>query len=240
MKTISKVPILLFTIFLIVQCHPEKKTSSNQVDILSYNWGTSQKIIIENGYYHSYKELDTLTHKLVGDTLLPVIQVGTTIMLNKFEPVKMELKNFTGDDEYVITEIGIKTDTFTYDIRNYLNKSFLVLLSKNSAMRILELKNGGENIEETDNNNIPKIDVEGYSIGDNINREDFDVVYSDQFGNILTEEVILKNNQNVLMKIQGGNYVEEIKWINISNSEIDNIIKKINKEFCTDPVVERE
>jgi hypothetical protein len=176
----------------------------------------------------------------VGDTLLPVSIKGTSVILRKFEPIKMELKNYTGDDEYVITEIGIITDTFTYDIKNYIDKSFLVLLSENSAMRIYQLKGQSENLEETNNIYQPQLDVYGYSVGDIIERDEIDVVYSDQFGNILTEEVILKSNQNILMKIKGGTYVEEIKWLNISNSEIDKLIKKINKKFTADPVIEKE
>ena len=240
MKTIGIKTILLFISIIIYQCQPKDTTNNVQVDILAYSWGSAQKIFIENESFHSNNYLDTITHKLVGDTLLPIYISGTSIMLQKFEPVKMELKNYTGDDEYVITEIGIKTDTFTYDIKNYLDKSFLVLLSGNSATRIYELKNSSDKLPETKNNNYPRIDIAGYAVGDNINREEIEVIYSDQFGNILTEEVTLKNNQNILMNVKGGIYVEEIKWLNISNSEIDDLIKKINKEFTIDPQIERE
>ena len=229
----------LFCLIVIVlsYCKP-KKDEMGVADINQYSWGTVTQTVIENGFYHSKKSLDTTLNQLIGDTLIPIATSGIELIIKKLEPLKMEMKTVDGVEDFYITKTGFKLDTFIFDVKNYFGKTFLILLSENSANYAYELKNENVNISETNNLYFPDFKIEGYAVGDVIDREDIEVMSSDQFGTLLTEQAIFKNNTGILLKIIDEKYIEEIQWKNIDNSEVQNIVKQLNSNFNSSPDIE--
>jgi hypothetical protein len=224
-------------IIFLLQCKP-RETEKVPVDIHQFNWGTATHTVLENGFFHSKKTLDTVLNQLVGDTLIPISTIGPELIIEKLEPLKMEMKTIDGLDEFYITKAGFKMDTFTYEIKNYFNKTFLILISENSSSYAYELKNNNVTIPETNNLYFPDFRIEGYAVGDIIDRDDIEVMSKDQFGTSLTEMAIFRNNNNVILKIINEHYIEEMQWKNISDSETQNIIKQLNNVFSKAPDIE--
>jgi hypothetical protein len=70
------------------QCKTEGPEHST-LDPTSYTWGTASGTVIENGYFHSKKTLDTLGNQLVGDTLIPIKIEGSRMIIEKLVPLKI-------------------------------------------------------------------------------------------------------------------------------------------------------
>jgi len=225
----------VFAIF--VSCRPEK-AKIEFTDIKQYNWGTPTSVMIERGYFHSKKSLDTIANQLTGDTLIPVQINESKIIIEKLEPLHMELRIVDGIEDFYITETGFKSDTFMFDVKEYIGKFFLVLISPNSASHVFELKDENVVLSETDNLSSPRFEIKGYAIGDKIDRTDIQVLHRDQFGTTLTEEAVLINNENVLLKIVAERYIEQMKWTNIDEANVQIIIKDLNTIFTTPPDIE--
>ena len=229
--------ILILLTALSFQCKRNESTDV-LIDIKDHNWGTRNAIVLENGYYHSYKTLDTLTNQLTGDTLMPVSIHEKELILEKLEPLHMELRAVDGIEDFYITRTGFKADTFKYDVKKFAGKYFLVLISPNSASQVYVLKDKDLELSETNNISFPRYKIEGYTVGDEINRAEIQVLFKDQFGTSLTEEALLVNNDNVLLKIVGGKYIEEIRWMNLPEKDIQKIVKDLNSVFSSSPGIE--
>jgi len=211
---------------------------STPSDLKNYTWGTRTSAVLENGYYHSSKSLDTAANQLTGDTLIPVKSYGANLIIQKLEPLQMELRLIDGIEDFYITQVGFKSDTFMYDVKKYAGSFFLVLISSNSGSLVYELKDKNIQLLETNNLTFPRYEIEGYTIGDVVLRKDINVLYTDQFGSTLTEEATLLNNENILLKIIAGKYIEEIRWLNISETDAQKIIRDLNKAFTLPPDIE--
>jgi len=229
--------ILCSMFAILFSCRPEK-AKIEFIDIKESDWGTPTHVMIERGYFHSKKSLDTIANQLTGDTLIPVQINESKIIIKKLEPLHIELKTVNEVEDFYITRIGFRTDTFLYDVKNYYGKLFLILISKSASSYAFELKNENTGVSETSNISFPVFNIEGYAVGDEVNRKDINVLSSDQFGTSLTEEAMMKNNNNVLLKVKAGRYIEEIQWINISNSEAQNIVGRLNTIFTYAPDIE--
>jgi hypothetical protein len=204
----------------------------------SYSWGTPTNTVIENGYFHSKKSLDTLGNQLVGDTLIPVLIQDSKMVIEKLEPLQMEMKIIDGIEDFYITRIGYKKDTFDFEIKTLIGKSFLILFSRTSSSQVYILKDENIILTETQNTIFPDYKVGGYAVGDVIIRDDIQVVSKDQFGTIITEEAIHIDNENIYFKVIGSRYIEEIRWLNIYDGEKEKIIKEINSKFMNPPSIE--
>ena len=230
--------LLAFLVILVLfQC--KTKQSDHAIsDPGLYSWGNTTSTIIENGYFHSKKTLDTLSNQLAGDTLIPVLIQNSKMVIEKLEPLQMEMKIIDGIEDFYITRIGYKKDTFDYEIKTIIGKSFLILLSETSSSYVFILKDKNIILPETQNIIFPDYKVGGYAVGDKINRDDIQVVSKDQFGTILTEEAIHMDNENIYYKIIGSSYIEEILWLNLNNDETDKIMKELNSKFKDAPFIE--
>jgi hypothetical protein len=151
------------------------------------------------------------------------------------EPLQMELRNINGIDEFCITKIGFKTDTFLYDVKKYMDRTFLLLISKNSSSFVYQLKDKNINIPQSNNITFPRFEIEGYAVGDEINRNDINIISKDQFGITLTEIAVLNSNENILFQVKSGLYIENIQWINIEDQQAQGMAQNINKIFTRAP-----
>ena len=227
--------LLLISIFFKCKLKDSVSTPS---DLKNYTWGTRTSTVLENGYYHSNKSLDTAANQLTGDTLIPVKSYGSNLIIQKLEPLRMEPRSIDGIEDFYITQVGFKSDTFMYDVKKYAGNFFLVLISPNSGSHVFELKDKNIQLSETNNITSPRYEIEGYTIGDVILRKDINVLYTDQFGSTLTEEATLLNNENILLKIIAGKYIEEIRRLNISETDAQKIFRDLNKAFTLPPDIE--
>jgi hypothetical protein len=228
----SIIPILLALLFF--QCKSDKSGQST-IDINSHSWGTTTSIIIENGFYHSKKTLDTVNNQLIGDTLIPVTIHNSRLIIKKLEPLHLEMKTVDGINDFYITETGFKTDTFMYDVKKYFDRSFLILIPESSSSYVYELKDEHNNVPQTNNILFPRFEVEGYAVGDEVNRNEIQVLFEDRFGTSLTEEAVLANNENVLLQIIAGQYIDKIQWTNIDDRQAQAIVKELNDIFTRKP-----
>lgn len=230
--------LLSFLVILVlIQCKTDQ-TDLETSDPGSYSWGTATNTIIENGFFHSKKSLDTLDNQLVGDTLIPIIIQNSKMIIEKLKPLQMEIKIIDGTEDFYITRIGYEKDTFDYEIKTLIGTSYLLLFSETSTSHVYILKNENTILPETKNIIFPDYKVSGYAVGDEIIRDDIQVVSKDQFGSILTEEAIHVDNENIYFKVIGSRYIEEIRWLNLSDVEKEKIMKELNSKFKDAPSIE--
>ena len=227
----------ILTVMVLFQCRTEQSDLSKP-DPSSYSWGNTTDIIIEKGFFHSKKSLDSAGNQLVGDTLLPIEIQGSKMIIEKMVPMEMEMKIIDGIEDFYITKIGYSRDTFEYEIKNIIGRTFLLLVSEKSSGQVFILKDKEINLPDTKNIKFPNYKIGGYAVGDEVIRNDIHVISSDQFGSTLTEEAILMDNENVYLKVIGSSYIEEIKWINIKDEEFEKLRKGINTEFNNQPAIE--
>jgi len=237
MSTMRYRLLAIIIALVLSQCKSERPGRSTS-DPSSYSWGTATSTVIEKGYFHSKKALDTLGNQLVGDTLIPVKIQGSKMIIEKLVPLQMEMKILDGIEDFYITRIGYKKDTFNYEIKTIIGKTFLLLLSENSSGHAFILKDKEIILPETDNIVFPHYELGGYAVGDEIIRDDIEVLSKDQFGVILTEEAILMDNENIYLKVIGSSYIEEIRWLNINDEEAEKLRKEINSKFKDVPTIE--
>lgn len=237
MSTMRNRLLALLVIMILFQCKTDP-TDHLTSDPVAYSWGTATNTVIEKGYYHSKKSLDTLGNQLVGDTLIPVLIQDSKMVIEKLAPLQMEMKILDGIEDFYITMIGYKKDTFDFEIKTLIGKSFLILFSKTSSSHVFILKDENIILPETQNTVFPDYKIGGYAVGDEILRDDIQVVSKDQFGNILTEEAIHIDNENIYFKVIGSRYIEEIRWLNIGNESIEKIMKELNSKFNDAPSIE--
>jgi len=131
-----------------------------------------------------------------------------------------------------------KKDTFKYEVKTIIGKSFLLLLSENSASHAYILKDGEMTLPETENIDFPNYKIAGYAVGDKVIRDVIHVISEDQFGTTLTEEAILMDNENIYFKVIGSSYIEEIRWINIKDEEAEKLRKEISQKFGNQAAIE--
>jgi hypothetical protein len=230
------IPILVvFSLALLSQCKKAENLSGLGKDIFKYSWSTNEQVFIEENKFHSFKYLDTLNNQLSGDSLIPIQFTGQDqVIISQLVPTNMKMIEQDGMTEYIITKAQFLPDTFTFAVKKYIDKQFLILYSNNSATRVYELKNSGVNLPEIRTDYQPQLKISGYSVGDAVKRDELDIIYSDAFGSRVTEEAYLVENADIKLTILGYQYIEKIKKTNIRDQELDPLIRSIDKIFSRD------
>lgn len=225
---------------MLIRCTPKKSIYSARPAVLEFTWGNNRDRVIEKGKYHSFEKLDTINNELTGDTLIPVrIIENKKLVIHKLVPVSLKMEKKNGSTDFTITKVTFTSDTFTYDIKKYIGKTFLVLYSNASGSQVYELLDGNADLAETHHVNQPVYKVEGYSVGSTVDRNKIKVTYSDLFGDLQTETAILIKNPAVQLTILGGKYIESIKQMEIKEQDTSQIINSVNKKFTVKPEFEK-
>lgn len=229
----NHIPIfMLLSGLLLFQCKKMEEISGSGKDIFIYTWGTHDQVYIENNKFHSYKYLDTLENQLKGDTLMPTQFIGKDqVVIQQLVPTSMKMMEIEGMTEYVITQAHFLPDTFTYATKKYIDKQFLLLYSNTSTTRIFELKTKEVEVPEIRPDYQPRFLINGYSVGDKIARDQVEIIYSDIFGNRVTEEAYLTGNENIKLTILGYEYIEKIEKANIPDGDLNTLVRSIDKIF---------
>jgi hypothetical protein len=234
MRNYTSILMMIFWIVL-SQCKKVEETEERGQDILSYTWGTNDRIFIEDYKFHSHKFLDTLENQLEGDSLVPIRFLDQKRMIvTQLVPTSMKMTERGGMTEYVITQAQFLPDTFIFASKKYIDKQFLLLFSNTSATRVFELKSSETTVPEIRSDYQPEFQIHGYSVGDEIERNQLDVIYSDIFGSRVTEEAFLVGNEDIKFTLLGYRYIEKIEKSNIPDEELNQLIRAIDKIFKRD------
>ncbi len=230
------IPILVvFSLAFLSQCKKAENLTGLGKDIFKYSWITNEQVFIEENKFHSFKYLDTLDSQLSGDSLIPIQFTGQDqVIISQLVPTNMKMIEQDGMTDYIITKAQFLPDTFTFAVKKYIDKQFLILYSNNSATRVYELKNSGVNLPEIRTDYQPQLKISGYSVGDAVKRDELDIIFSDAFGSRITEEAYLVENADIKLTILGYQYIEKIKKTNIRDQELDPLIRSIDKIFSRD------
>lgn len=230
------IPILLvFSLVFLSQCRKAEHLTGKEKNIFKYSWGTNDQIFIEDNKFHSFKYLDTLNHQLNGDSLVPIIFINKEqLIINQLVPTNLKMVEKGETTDYVITKAQFLPDTFTFALKKYIDKQFLILFSNASASRVYNLKNKAVDLPEIRSDFQPKYKIGGYSVGDVIDRDKIEIIYSDIFGSKVTEEAFLIDNQDIQFTILGYHYIEKIERSNIRDKELSTLIQSIGKFFSKD------
>jgi hypothetical protein len=156
------------------------------------------------------------------------------VIIRKLVPVSMEMKEVDGSTEFQITEAEFLPDTFIFATKHYMDSQFLILFANSSASRVYKLKTLDIKIPEIRPDYQPTFEINGYAVGDIIDRSRIEVIYSNVFGSMLTEEANLLDNPDVKFTIIGNRYIEKIERRNIRDQELHSLIRSIDKIFTTD------
>ena len=228
----------MFALFIAVflsQCKKAEEVIGTGNEIFKYAWGNNDQIFIEDYKFHSCKYLDTLENQLEGDSLVPIKFInGDGLTITQLVPSSMKMMEKEGMTEFVITRAQFRTDTFNFATKKYIGKQFLLLFSNTSTTRIYELKTNEVELPEIRSNYQPQFKINGYSVGDKIERDQVEIIYSDIFGSRVTEEAYLVGNEDIKLTIIGHQYIEKIEKTNIRDKDLDPLIKSIDKIFSKD------
>jgi hypothetical protein len=224
--------IFLICLLAFCSCRKTDRNVGKEMNVFQFTWGTPEQILIENNHYHSFKYLDTLSHQLKGDSLTPLEFLGRDqIIIKKLVPTSMEMVERDGITDFVITKAEFLPDTFTFAVKKYIGAHFMILFSKLSASRVFELKDTEGELEEINPGYQPKYEINGYSVGDIIDRNLVEIIYVDVFGSLKTEEAVLKGSEEVIFTILGNKYIEKIEKTNIGDQELAPLIRNIDRAF---------
>jgi len=231
MKYYFPVIVIIFLISFTC-CRKTVRKIGSEGDIFNYSWGTQDRVLIEDNQYHSYKYLDSVSHQLKGDTLIPIEYIGRDrLIIKKLVPTSMDMIEQDGMIDFVITKALFLPDTFTIGIKKYIDNHFLILFSEMSASSIYALKEKEIQVKEINAGYQPEYKISGYSVGDLIDRDKIEIVNVDIFGSMKTEEAVLIGNEQVVFTILGDKYIEKIGKTNISDQELVPLIRSIDKVF---------
>lgn len=194
-------------------------------DILQHRWMASDKVLIEDGMYHSYTHYDEEKGMLVGDSLIPIEQTDSLLFITHIL--------HTGNDDDSPIKDTLVSDTVRYEIRNFHGSRLLLYAEKSTHPFILTSDNDKVFPEKKIFNNVP-FKIAGLTIGDSINTNEVEIDYYESYPPYL-EVSIFKENQNVEVSLIGGNYVYRIVRMQISGLEVEDIVKVVSEKMNLQP-----
>jgi hypothetical protein len=219
---------LLITMIIIAGC---SDSNTNKFDkYLKYKWGNENEIILENGYIHSYTHYDTNLLKMVGDTLIPIRRIDTNLIITKI----VEKRKCNNVYEYISSSDTIVTDTFIFEFKKFNGVKLLLFKDGNYRPIVHNLLENKTVIETNHLGNI-KFEIAGYLIGDTINRDLLEINNVINSATFSLEQGELKSNDEIDIDIIGGKFVFGITQRNISDYDIDDIIKVVNAKLGIKP-----
>jgi len=219
---------LLFLMIIIASCSHSNKYAK----YFQYKWGNGNRVILENGYMHSYTHYNSKLKKMVGDSLIPIKINDSTLIITQVV-AKGKWENINEKFKFVPLSSTVVTDTFLFDFKKF--HGIKLLLYKKDYRPIVYKLLENRTIKETHHLVDVKFKIAGYSIGDTINRNLLKIEDVSNFDSYSIEEGKLKSNENVEFDLIGGRYIFKITQHEISDYNIDDIIKVINTKLGIAP-----
>lgn len=189
-----------------------------------YSKSTShQRVLFKNDSIVCFSELTGKT------TRFPLIKKDSIIIFKELYTIKRkgEKKKDT-----------IISDTLLFDFKKIFNKPLLIIKPlKSEYYNVLTTSKNNVEIEETSNFlSIINFKIGGLKIGDSISMQNFENIkdkktYDDT--NLLIGNPT--GNENIEVEIIDKKYIYSITQKNISNNQIENIIKVVNEKIKKTP-----
>jgi len=183
----------------------------------------------KDGYIHSHTHLDKTISEMVGDTMIPIIILDSTVIITQIIGVQGVDDNFNLN----LKSDTIIADTFLFEFM-FITEPILVLTRKFGNPFILRLKESQE-IQETSNLKLRSFEIGGYTIGDSINRELISINEISKEDGVILEKAELASNEDIKFDIIGNNIIYSIERHNINNDKIDNVISVITEKLNSEP-----
>lgn len=233
-KTKLMKQILIFILItLFSSCSYKEKSLSEKY--LNLNWNNGEKLVFENGYFHSYTHFDSIQNKMVGDSLVPFLIKDSTIIVTKVIG-KGKYEEVNGEYKLKIESDAIDTETLKFEFRNFNGSKLLLYFNDWHYPSIFNLdKNENQDLQEIKYFDNVRFEIGGLSIGDSISRKDFQFKGVNNNDKYSFEEVELKSNKNINVDIIGDKYILKIIQRRISKYDLDDVIKVVNTKLNQEP-----
>ncbi|MBI6121011.1 hypothetical protein [Salegentibacter maritimus] len=215
--------LLIILSFLMFSCSDNE---ANKKDFLNYKWTLNNEIKIDKGNYHSYTSFDQKRGKMVGDSLIPIKTLDSSIIITQ----KVAFGKYDSNLNFIPNNDTLITDTLFFDIRDFKGKTKLLLFDENFYPIAYDLKSNEKLKENRKINNIP-FKIAGLTIGDSIDRNEFEVKDVTNFENFSLESVEYIPNNDIDMEIIGDNFIHSIIQRKISSTDLEDIIKVVNSKL---------
>ena len=218
----------LFVVVLIfASCDSPKSRLSNY--FVDNEWHIAGEVIFRNDSSVSAKYYDFDKGALVGDTTFPIILTDSIIIYS----LVREKGVYNNGRNMVITGDTIITDTAYYDFI-YINDEAKLILYLSSFPKICKSKKK-ISPKPTSNFQREKFEVNGYSIGDLVDRNDIKTRGIYNYDTYTIEDCELKDNKDIKIKLIGYNQIYSIERHNIPDYRIHDAIKVINSKLGVEP-----
>ncbi|NJK93971.1 MAG: hypothetical protein HC905_02720 [Bacteroidales bacterium] len=222
-----KLTVIFIIAISIIGC-----SEGNYKKQFKYKWGIDGRVIIENGSLHSYIKYDPVAEEMSGDTLFPISMGDSTIII-KYIVALGEWQNINGENKFHHSKDSLVSDTLLYDFKLFLNHKILLLYKAQEVdPSVLHLLVDKPLIETNRIKNV-RFTIAGYSIGDSIDRNLFDL--KEIKPEYKTEFTRLNSDENIEFAIIGGKFISEITQHNINDTDIKKVIKTINSKMGISP-----
>jgi hypothetical protein len=225
---------LYFLITLLVVLSCRNRETDKYDTYLTYKWGDDSTTFIENGYVHSKTHFDTILKKMVGDTLIPIKRIDSTLIITQIvENGKWEL---IGDKStFIPSSDTIITYTVFFKFRNLFGQKIFFYNKKWLFFGCYKLLENNKDVIFDNFDDRVKFEIADFTIGDTINRELIQVENIINLDTYTLENAYLKSNKNIEFDIIGDSIILSISQREISGSEVDDIIKVVNNKLSSEP-----
>lgn len=224
----KSLPIFLFIIVVIFS---SCDTSSSRLRkyFIGNEWYIAGELFLRNDSSISAKYYDFEKQALVGDTTFPIILSDSMIIYS----LVREKGVYNDGRSFEVTGDTIITDTAFYDFI-YINDKPKLILYLQSFPKICVSKN---KIKPKPTNNFQreKFEIDGFSIGDLVDRDLLKTRGIYDFDTYTIEDCELKEDKDIKIKIIGYNQIYSIERHNIPDYRIHSAIKVVSNKLGVEP-----
>ena len=224
-------PLILISFFL--SCSENEKSFSEKY--FNLKWNNGEELVFEKGNIRSYTHFDIDQNKMVGDTLIPIKINDSTIIVTEIVG-NGKFEKIDGKYEFKTESDTIYTDTLRFEFRNFNGPKLLLYEERSFYPSVFNLdKSENQEISEIKYFENIRFEVGGLSIGDTINRENFNFDDVSNYDEYSFEEAELKSNEDIDVKIIGDKYILKIIQRGISKYDLEDIIKVVSTKLNQEP-----
>lgn len=218
----------LFVIIIICFFWSCSGSDDDGLEFLNYNWKNNERVWIKDGMFNSYTHFEPEIGEMVGDSLIPIeIFDDSLLVITSIGPKGTFDDNF----KFKPNRDTVYTDTLTYEVREFEGTKLLLYpVNERFFSTIYELESNAT-VRSHITKDIIKFKVEGFSIGNKINRDLIDVKDIRNYDDKAIEIVELKTNSDVQMELIGDNYINKITKRGISKYDLNEVIGVVSHKM---------
>ena len=227
-------PCILFVLLLSCTKSSEEKLVKKYFDL---TWSTKDGVFFKNGGTHSPTYLDTTTHELVGDTIIPFRIAGDYVIVEWLAAADIKPIDDRIEFKWGVVKDTLRTDTLLYELKNFHGPKLLLYWSDSVLLHVLKTDDIAEIIPINPRSSI-EFEISGYSLGDRLDLASVDLQESevdDDLG-VLVETYSLKEDEDIEFSAIGGDIISGIVRKNITQDQLPGVIEVISQKTQEKPV----